>query len=541
MVPEDQYGQMRADVNKWSGLLFMLAVVVFTIFGTQIALMGYASEDLVRGLKKNLFDHFLSQDIEFFDEAGHSSGSLVSILSSDSQHVLGFGGNAFGQAIVALCTVIGGIIVAVVVSWRLGLVTTSVVPVIIFCGYLRYAVLTRIQAFSKKAYESSAAHACESARAIRTVTALTCQSQLVGEYEDKVQEQVKNSQRFNAISAGLYSLSLALVPLIMALAFWHGGRLMSNYQLNSYEFFVAYMACIAGAQSAGNIFGSAPDMGKAKQASIDITKLFRRQPKIVSSPGLSPLTSINGDISFENVTFSYPSQRGESKSNIVLQNFNLSVKSGQYVAFVGPSGCGKSTAISLIERFYVPSSGQIKLDGKDIAELDLQSYRSHMALVQQEPILFSGTIRENISYGCSEADETQIENAAKQANIHDFIMSLPDGYDTPCGSKASLISGGQKQRIAIARALVRNPKILLLDEATSALDSESEHLVQAALDEASAGRTTISVAHRLSTVCNADCIFVFNEGAIVESGTHDELCALKGLYYGMFRKQALEN
>jgi ATP-binding cassette subfamily B (MDR/TAP) protein 1 len=285
-------------------------------------------------------------------------------------------------------------------------------------------------------------------------------------------------------------------------------------------------------------------MGKARQAAGNIARILEMKPKIDtwSDEGdVLPFDSVQGGVEFKDVHFRYP-----TRPNVpVLRGLNLTVKKGQYVALVGSSGCGKSTTISLIERFYSPLGGAVLLDGHDISTLNVNEYRKHIALVQQEPVLYSGTLRENIMLGTidDERDVTEEEMfaAAKKANIHDFIMSLPDGYETFAGSKGALLSGGQKQRIAIARALIRNPKVLLLDEATSALDSESEKVVQAALDEAAKGRTTIAVAHRLSTIQNADVIYVFENGKILESGTHQQLLANKRKYYELVQMQSLEN
>jgi len=225
----------------------------------------------------------------------------------------------------------------------------------------------------------------------------------------------------------------------------------------------------------------------------------------------------------------------------VLRGLSLTVKPGQYVALVGASGCGKSTTIALLERFYDPLAGGVYVDGKEISSLNLNDYRSFLALVSQEPTLYQGTIRDNVLLGADREDvpDEDIEFACREANIYDFIMSLPDGFSTVVGSKGSMLSGGQKQRIAIARALLRDPKILLLDEATSALDSESEHVVQAALDAAAKGRTTIAVAHRLSTIQKADIIYVFDQGKIVEHGTHTELMKRRGHYSELVNLQSL--
>jgi ATP-binding cassette subfamily B (MDR/TAP) protein 1 len=279
-------------------------------------------------------------------------------------------------------------------------------------------------------------------------------------------------------------------------------------------------------------------MGKAKQAAQELKFLFDRQPIIDSwSNDGQPVNSIKGAVEFRNVNFRYPTRLEQP----VLRGLNLSVKPGQYVALVGASGCGKSTTIALLERFYNPLAGGIYVDGKDISRLNLNDYRSFIALVSQEPTLYQGTIRENVILGTDreEVPDSEVDSACREANIYDFIMSLPAGFSTVVGSKGSLLSGGQKQRIAIARALLRDPRILLLDEATSALDSESEHVVQAALDKAAKGRTTIAVAHRLSTIQKADIIYVLDQGAVVESGDHAELMQMGGRYFELVNLQNL--
>ncbi|KAF9275250.1 Multidrug resistance protein 1, partial [Mortierella alpina] len=276
-----------------------------------------------------------------------------------------------------------------------------------------------------------------------------------------------------------------------------------------------------------------------KESAINVFELLDKQTSIDAyKDGISP-DRVDGHLGLEDVQFHYPTRPDHQ----IFKGVNVSVKPSQTVALVGPSGCGKSTIIALLERWYDVLDGKATIDKYDVRDLQLNNIRKHMALVGQEPVLFDISIGENIRYGIPDGqscDHEQVVAAARASNIHDFVMSLPQGYDTRVGDKGSQLSGGQKQRIAIARALIRDPKILLLDEATSALDSESEKLVQEALDKARAGRTTVVIAHRLRTIQDADLILVVKDGAIVESGRHYELISQGGLYAELCKKQNLE-
>jgi len=276
-----------------------------------------------------------------------------------------------------------------------------------------------------------------------------------------------------------------------------------------------------------------PDIAKAKGAASNIFALIDRTPEINANEGGLTLANIQGKISFNNIKFAYPT-RPETP---ILRKMNLIIQPGQTYALVGPSGSGKSTVIQLLERFYDPKSGEILVDDSNIAQFDLKWYRRNIGLVAQEPILFSGTISENILFGRPDATQQEVEEAAKMANAYKFITKQKDGFKTKVGEKGTQLSGGQKQRVAIARAILKDPKILLLDEATSALDAESEFKVQDALDKLMRGRTTIIIAHRLTTVKNADCICVMDKGKIVELGNHKALLELNGVYANLVSKQ----
>jgi ABC-type multidrug transport system fused ATPase/permease subunit len=304
--------------------------------------------------------------------------------------------------------------------------------------------------------------------------------------------------------------------------------------------FKVFSAILFGAMAAGQASSFAPDYGKAKASAARLFALFDRVPPINSSSEAGEkLPDIQGAVELQGVRFQYPSRPDVR----VLRGLDITVKPGQVVALVGSSGCGKSTVVQLIERFYDPAEGHVLIDGHPSTELHLQWLRRQIGIVSQEPVLFDCSIRDNIAYGDNFREVTmqEIVEAARKANIHNFIESLPQGYETNVGDKGAQLSGGQKQRVAIARALVRSPKILLLDEATSALDTESEKVVQEALERAQEGRTSIVIAHRLSTIQNADCIIVIHGGRVAEVGTHSELLARKGIYHRLNTRQQRNN
>lgn len=534
------YGKLRHEINFWSGMYLMIAIVQFISFVGQ-ATFGYCSERLIHRARDRAFRTMLRQDITFFDQEENASGALTTFLSKETTHLAGLSGVTLGTILTVLTTLIGAIVLAIAIAWKLGLVISATIPILLACGFLRFWMLARFEERSKKAYTSSASYACEATSAIRTVASLTRERDVWEHYHQSVAAQARQSLSSVLKSSSLYAASQSLVFLCIALAFWYGGKLIGRREYGMLEFFIAFSAVINSAQSAGTIFSFSPDMGKAKQAAQVLKTLFDRKPTIDTwSEDGEHIDHVEGYIEFRDVHFRYPTRPEQP----VLRGLNLTVKPGQYVALVGASGCGKSTTIALLERFYDPLVGGVYVDGKEISRLNLNSYRKHLALVSQEPTLYQGTIRENILLGASDDDTSITEEAiirvCQDANIYEFITSLPDGFSTLVGSKGTMLSGGQKQRIAIARALIRDPNILLLDEATSALDSESEKVVQAALDSAAQGRTTIAVAHRLSTIQNADMIYVFDQGRVVEHGTHRELLNRRGRYFELVNLQSLD-
>ncbi|KAG6837188.1 hypothetical protein H0H93_013415 [Arthromyces matolae] len=526
--------EMRFQGDRNALWFFIIAIISTLAIGFQNYLFASSAAALTAKLRSLSFRAILRQDIEFFDKDDNSTGSLTANLSDNPQKVNGLAGVTLGAIVQSIGTLVAGAIIGLAFVWKLGLVAIGL--------YIRKRVVVLKDQANKKSHESSAQLACEAAGAIRTVASLTREDDCCDLYSKSLEEPLRQSDRTAIFSNGLYSLSQSMIFFVIALVFYYGSLLVSRREYSTFQFFVGLMSSTFSAIQAGNVFSFVPDVSSAKGAGSDILKLIDSIPEIdaESKDGRSvDPAQTRGQIRFENVHFRYPSRPGVR----VLRDLSLSVEPGTYVALVGASGSGKSTVIQLMERFYDPLAGEIFLDGELISELNVQEYRKQIALVSQEPTLYAGTVRFNILLGAtkpeSEVTQEEIEQACRDANILEFIQSLPEGFDTEVGGKGSQLSGGQKQRIAIARALLRNPKVLLLDEATSALDSNSEKVVQAALDQAAKGRTTIAIAHRLSTIQNADKIYFIKDGRVGEFGTHDELLAKRGDYYEFVQLQAL--
>ncbi|KAG7383422.1 ABC transporter B member 10 [Phytophthora pseudosyringae] len=519
------------DNVELCGIVYLagcVGILLFTYMQTySFKLIG---EKVTTRLRNANFAGLCRQNVGFFDEKENATGALTADLATNAVKVALLSGDSQAQLWQAIFTLLAALVISFGFgSWLLSLILLAIVPL------LGFGVLARMNEMAGNSLISDdlavpGAHASEVLGNIRTVAALGLEQKSVDIFDELLEEPLrKGSQEahVNGLSLGFSSF---IVMATYAFIFWFGAMKVNDGSIGFPEMMRTLMAIMMSIQAAGSaskFFGDAP---KAFQAGSTIFALRDRVTPIdsFSADGLR-LTKIDGRLEFRNVSFRYPTRPDVN----VLKHYSLTIEAGQTVAFCGPSGGGKSTIVSLIERFYDPVVGGVLLDGHNIKDLNLGWLRSQIGLVGQEPTLFIGTIAENISYGLAEKPRKQeIEDAAKMANAHDFITQFPDGYDTQVGMKDEQLSGGQKQRIAIARAILKNPDILLLDEATSALDSESEKVVQEALDKVVAlkRRTTIVIAHRLSTIRRADKICVVSGGKIAEQGTHQELLQLKGTY-----------
>lgn len=526
----------RDDIVKWCCGFIGLAAGTGLANYLQTAMFGISGERLTSRLRRLLFTSIVRQDVAWFDEERNATGILSTKLSNDAPQIRGMTGERIGMVFQLLSTMVIGLVIALVSCWQLALVVLACVPAVAVAGALQLKLITGFNAKSKQAYEASGQVATEAIMNMRTVLSLGLQDKFSGFYLESLQAPDSAARRSAVISGFGFAFAESSQFLIWALAFWYGSKLAGQGDCPFNDMMKAISAVLFSAIMIGQLSSLMPDFGKARAAAASIYAILDRSPPIdtFSQEG-TKLDKIRGTIEFKNVHFNYP-----TRPNLkILKGLNFTLQPGQTLALVGPSGCGKSTSISLLERFYSPAEGQILVDGMEIRSLNLKWLRQQIGLVGQEPILFGTSIKDNIAYGKEDgkASKEEIEDAAKTANAHKFISALASGYETDVGEKGSQLSGGQKQRVAIARAMIRNPKILLLDEATSALDSESEKIVQNALNKARQGRTTIVIAHRLSTIQNADMIAVIDNGVVVEQGTHFELLAKKGLYYRLVNKK----
>uniref|UniRef100_A0A7N8XWG9 ATP-binding cassette, sub-family B (MDR/TAP), member 11a n=1 Tax=Mastacembelus armatus TaxID=205130 RepID=A0A7N8XWG9_9TELE len=533
--------EKQRELINWICVLFcIMAIIRFFSHFIQEYAFARSGELLTCRLRKLGFQAMLRQEIGWFNDPRNSIGVLTTRLASDASAVRGATGCQIGMIVNSLTNIGASFGIALYFSWKLSLVTVCFLLLIGLSGMFQARMLTGFAHEDKKAMETAGQTSNEALSNIRTIAGLAKEKIFVESYEQKLELPYKCAKKKANIYGLCFCFSNCVFIMAYAASYRYGGHLVSSEGLHYMIVFrlvkildLVISAIVTSGIALGRITSLTPDYAKAKIAAAEIFKLLDRVPKIsIDHKDGKKWDNFRGKIEFHNCKFTYPTRPDIQ----VLNGLSVSVKPGQTLALVGSSGCGKSTSVQLLERFYDPEEGQVLIDSHPSHTVNVPFLRSQIGIVSQEPVLFGCSIAENIRYGDNTRSISmeEVVEAAKKAYLHDFVMTLPDKYETQVGAQGSQLSRGEKQRIAVARAIVRNPKILLLDEATSALDTESEKMVQAALDEARKGRTCIVIAHRLSTIQTADIIAVMSHGVIIEQGTHAELMTMKGSYYKLF-------
>ncbi|OLY83107.1 Multidrug resistance protein 1B, partial [Smittium mucronatum] len=524
--------------------LFIVAISAAALISAYIQNVSFSivSERNSLRIRELYYTSVLRQNMAWFDKT--FAGDLTTRISSDVVLIQDGTGPKLSLLIQLTTTFVSSFVIGFIKGWKMALVVMSIIPVLVVIGLFMSISVDKKTKVTLECRAKSGSIANEALSSMKTVMAFN------GQKRESARYNSSNDLAAKAELSKSFSLALGLGGIyfctyaIYSLGFWYGSKLIRMGQLDPASVLNVFFAFVIGGFSLGGAAPSISAVTSARGAAANVFDVIDRVSPIdpIEMDNGVKVDSFIGEIEFDNVSFSYPS-RNDTKA---LDGFTMKIKPGQKVALVGHSGCGKSTTIGLIQRFYDVDSGSVKIDGVDIHQYNVRSLRQNMGIVSQEPVLFDTSILKNIQYGAKDYEKSpptfeQIVQACKEANIHDFIMSLPLKYDTVVGERGAQLSGGQKQRIAIARSLIRNPQILLLDEATSALDTESERLVQDALDRSSKNRTTITVAHRLSTIKDSDVIYVCNKGRVVEYGTHEELVGRNGAYSALVNAQTINS
>jgi ATP-binding cassette subfamily B (MDR/TAP) protein 1 len=554
-------GELTSRIAFFCLLFLFLSLVALISHGAGGAAFGVVSENLVLRVRDISFRTILRQDISWFSKPGHSHHALMSKLNMDSGSISGLSGVILGTIFSITTSVVGGTILAHIVAWKIAIVLLAAVPIMVLAGFVRLRILALAEEKHQNAYNDAATLASEATASMQIVAAFGLEDHFLRSYQEAISGPYEEHLRFALFGNILLAFSLSVTYYVYSLAYWWGSKQVRNGNYSQKDFFIVLPALLFSAQAAGQLFSLAPEVTRAKTAAQSVFALHDEQPTILiddkpsqappdgTSANIDALLSgpsasygtfgVRGELEFRGVSLHY-----ETRPDVpALNNVSFQIRHGEYAAFVGRSGAGKSSTVHLIERFFDPTAGQVYLDGRDIRNEPVQTHRARLALVEQEPDLFPGSVKFNIGLGRrpgAEISDDDIIAVARKCELHDFIMSLPEGYNTEVGAHGSKLSGGQRQRLAIARALLRDPEILLLDEATSQLDANTEREIRRTIAAASKGRTTIMIAHRLASVQHADKIFVFDAGKIVEQGRHYELVAEGGIYAGMVAAQELD-
>jgi len=532
-VIDEGFVQQNLDmVTRYGWIVIGIAAAMGAASGARFYFISYIGERVVADLRHAAFAHLLKLDARYFDT--NRVGELTSRLNGDVAAIRGAVGSSFTLALRSIVTIIGSLIMMLLTSPVLTIVVAIAGPLILLPVIAYSRRLRGMSRVTQDALADLSAMATEMLGAMRTVKSFTQEEAQAKIYETRSEDSFNAEVRRLGARSILVALVIFLGTCALVGLVWWGARSVFEGTVTAGQLtqFMVYAMMASGAlTNMSEVLGTLQTVSGATERLTEILATKSAIPE-AEKPVALPAPSL-GTVEFEHVRFSYDG----SADNAVLDDVTFSVSKGQTVALVGPSGSGKSTTLSLLQRFYDVTGGAIRVDGVDIRDVSLEDLRQRFAYVEQEPTIFAGTIAENIRFGKPDASEAEVENAARAALVHDFVVDLPAGYGTVVGERGVMLSGGQKQRLAIARAILKNAPILLLDEATSALDAQSERLVQIALEHLMEGRTTLVIAHRLATIRDADAILVLDGGRIIDRGSHEELVAKGGRYAELAKLQ----
>lgn len=545
---------IRAAGELFGGLFFALAVVEFLANFVSWSLFGWVAEQVIYKVRVLSLRSILEQPLSWHESKDRNPSLLLGLISQDSNALNGLAGSVICTILSIFVSLIATITMTHIIAWKIAVVCLSVVPLLLGAGYMR---VTTVAAFEEKhleAFADSNAITIEAVNSMKTLQVYSLENEILGTYRRSLQEPMRQITKQSAWANLWLAVGYGLSNFLYALAYWWGSTRIIAGEYTQTEFFIVQLALLVSSQLWGQAFALAPDVSRALSATRRLLNVLELGSTSKLSASLEPIWDVEAtpspsekapvsaggaSVNFKQVQFSYPARPDTQ----VLHGLDMSIRPGQFAALVGPSGAGKSTIISLVERLYVPSSGSVEINGRDVAYGDA-SFRHDIAYVPQQSVIFNGTVRFNLTLGArpgQNPSQADFEEACKLANIHDTIMEMTDGYDSDCGPNGDRLSGGQKQRLAIARALIRKPQLLLLDESTSALDAESERLLQDGLEKATKHMTVIAIAHRLYTIRKADVIFLIENGQCVDHGTHSQLVQRSESYRANALNQAVDN